>query len=604
MKNTNRALLSSVVALILCCSMLIGSTFAWFTDEVNSSVHTIQAGNLDIMLADKNGTELTKPLAFVNKDGSSDILWEPGATFMTEQFQIINAGNLALKYEIIIKGAAGDVELLDVIEFTMGGQTVDLTNTTMTGELLPGASTGLMVLSGHMDENAGNEYKKMKVTDVELLIKATQLTHENDSFNNQYDALAPYPVAKITNADEHENKILHWGSYGPWSPSYPDYQMLESAYVFVAPHDANTIADCEYKDWYCDYVVSLDRDLEMTNGVGDLFLGGNYGSFGWIGFENPKAIPANTEIPLLGSVTTNPWTYEAIATSVGTFTCGVARTYGSDMTKLNGATFTVRLRLTNPETGEFKDVSTVQYTFTDKAADLNTTLSNATGKVINLTSGVNYGEITLGEVQDVVINGAPGVTMILKTDANTKIENLTVKNVGFEYTVATADCGIVIDANAQIKNLVVEGCTFTGTGAKAGRGISGDNNTATLTLKGCTFKDLGYPIYAWGSYAGLTIEGCTFDNIKSWAIMPQSGFNGDLTVNGCKFVDCLGGGLIKAGTLTAGHTFTFTNNEVNGCTIAGDHNWFQFNASAGTVVMSGNTKDGAAWTPGVAEGLK
>lgn len=212
MKNTNRALLSSVVALILCCSMLIGSTFAWFTDEVNSSVHTIQAGNLDIMLADKNGTELTKPLAFVNKDGSSDILWEPGATFMTEQFQIINAGNLALKYEIIIKGAAGDVELLDVIEFTMGGQTVDLTNTTMTGELLPGASTGLMVLSGHMDENAGNEYKKMKVTDVELLIKATQLTHENDSFNNQYDALAPYPVAKITNADEHENKILHWGS--------------------------------------------------------------------------------------------------------------------------------------------------------------------------------------------------------------------------------------------------------------------------------------------------------------------------------------------------------------------------------------------------------
>ena len=53
-----------------------------------------------------------------------------------------------------------------------------------------------------------------------------------------------------------------------------------------------------------------------------------------------------------------------------------------------------------------------------------------------------------------------------------------------------------------------------------------------------------------------------------------------------------------------GHTFTFTNNEVNGCTIAGDHNWFQFNASAGTVVMSGNTKDGAAWTPGVAEGLK
>ena len=130
------------------------------------------------------------------------------------------------------------------------------------------------------------------------------------------------------------------------------------------------------------------------------------------------------------------------------------------------------------------------------------------------------------------------------------------------------------------------------------------NYTWFSPLKDCTFKDLGYPIYAWGGYEALTVENCVFENIKSWAIMPQSGFDGDLTVTNCQFTNCLGGGLIKAGTLTAGHTFTFTDNTVTGCTIAGDHNWFQFNASAGTVVMSGNTMDGAAWTPGVAEGLK
>ena len=232
------------------------------------------------------------------------------------------------------------------------------------------------------------------------------------------------------------------------------------------------------------------------------------------------------------------------------------------------------------------------------------TVLNTENSTITLVNGVNYGTLTAGELKNVTIEGAEGTVMIFKTTADTKIENVTLKNVKFEYTGATLDCGVVIDANAQIDNLVLEGCTFTGTGAKAGRGISGFNNNASIEIKNCTFKDLGYPIYAWGGYEALTIEGCTFENIKSWAIMPQSGFNGDLTVTGCNFNNCLGGGLIKAGTLTAGHTFTFTNNTITGCTVAGDHNWFQFNVSAGTSVISGNTKDGAAWTPGNADGLK
>lgn len=238
-------------------------------------------------------------------------------------------------------------------------------------------------------------------------------------------------------------------------------------------------------------------------------------------------------------------------------------------------------------------------------AGLESILNNAIeGSTITLSEDVNLGTVTVGELKNVTIKGAENTVMIFKTDANTKIENVTLQNVNFEYSGATADCGVVIDGNAIIDNLVLEGCTFSGTGAKAGRGLSGLNNNASIVIKDCHFKDLGYPIYAWGGYEELKIEGCTFENIKSWAIMPQSGFDGDLTVTGCTFKDCLGGGLIKAGTLTAGHTFTFTNNTVTGCTIAGDHNWFQFNVSAGTKVISGNTKDGASWTPSVAEGLK
>ena len=215
----------------------------------------------------------------------------------------------------------------------------------------------------------------------------------------------------------------------------------------------------------------------------------------------------------------------------------------------------------------------------------------------------DFGTITVGELKDVTIVGNKTSVMIFNTTADTKIENVKLQNVNFEYTGTTANCGIVVDANAQIDNLVVEGCTFTGTGAKAGRGISGLNSNATIVLKECTFKDLGYPIYAWGSYESLTVEGCTFDGVVSWAIMPQSGFDGDLTVTGCIFKDCKGG-LVKAGTLTAGHTFTFTNNTVTNSMGHPNRNWFEFNISAGISVISGNKMDGQTWTPSTADGLK
>ena len=49
-KTTKRALLSSVLALILCMSMFVGTTFAWFTDSVTSANNIITSGNLDVDL--------------------------------------------------------------------------------------------------------------------------------------------------------------------------------------------------------------------------------------------------------------------------------------------------------------------------------------------------------------------------------------------------------------------------------------------------------------------------------------------------------------------------------------------------------------------------
>ena len=49
-KATKRALLTSVMALVMCVVMLVGTTFAWFTDTASTGVNKIQAGNLDIEL--------------------------------------------------------------------------------------------------------------------------------------------------------------------------------------------------------------------------------------------------------------------------------------------------------------------------------------------------------------------------------------------------------------------------------------------------------------------------------------------------------------------------------------------------------------------------
>ena len=241
------------------------------------------------------------------------------------------------------------------------------------------------------------------------------------------------------------------------------------------------------------------------------------------------------------------------------------------------------------------------------ADELNAAIAAAApGSVVVLT-GDDYGTIALGELKDVTLEGYGAATVVFSTDANSKLENVTVKGMDFVYDGSAAvNCGLVINADAQIENLVVENCTFVGTGAKAGRGIYGQNPNATIVLKGCTFSNMGYPIYtmAGGGYKSLEVVGCAFDTIKSWAIMPQyNNYLGDLTVDGCTFTNCVGG-LVKAGAFTAGHTFAFTNNTITNSAEHPAKNWFTIDTTAATAVVSGNTKDGAAWTPGVAEGLK
>lgn len=241
-------------------------------------------------------------------------------------------------------------------------------------------------------------------------------------------------------------------------------------------------------------------------------------------------------------------------------------------------------------------------------AGLSSVLANAPkGSTIVLAEGVNLGEVTVGELKNVTILGSENTSMRFVTNADSKIENVTIKNIDFGFTTGTGQAGacVVINKDAEINNLVLDNITFVGDGNKNSYGITGQNSTASIIVKNCNFSNLGYAIQAisGGGYGSLTVEECTFDNIKSWAIMPQYGYNGDLTINNCTFKNS-GGGLVKTGAFNG--TFTFTNNTITSCTghDGADSKWFEVNASAATKVIDGNIKDGAAWTPGEANGLK
>ena len=206
-KSTKRALLGSVMAMVLCLAMLVGATFAWFTDTASTGVNKIQAGNLDIEIQDKDGKPVTN-LNCVAADGRAQeaIPWEPGCTYELTPFQIVNNGNLALKYKIVVTGLDGDTGLLKVITFTYktaDGATFDINQEGhLTAKGTDKASTGLITLTGKMDTAAGNDYMGKELKNITITVTATQDTVESDSFNNTYDETATYPVVNVTELKE------------------------------------------------------------------------------------------------------------------------------------------------------------------------------------------------------------------------------------------------------------------------------------------------------------------------------------------------------------------------------------------------------------------
>ena len=196
--STKRSLLASVLALVMCVSMLVGTTFAWFTDTASTGVNKIQAGTLDVQLLDEQGRSLEgQTLSWKKAAGHENeaVLWEPGCTYELQPIVIKNAGKLALKYKIVISGIQGDAELNNAIEWTINDTALAADHA-----LAAGASNTLTI-KGHMREDAGNEYQGKSIDGIGITVVATQDTVEYDSNGNTYDERAEYPVLASSVSD-------------------------------------------------------------------------------------------------------------------------------------------------------------------------------------------------------------------------------------------------------------------------------------------------------------------------------------------------------------------------------------------------------------------
>ena len=211
MKNIKKVIVPAIAAIALCISLIAGVTYAWFTDTAKSNVNTIKSGKLDVSLEMQEGDEWVsaegKTLSFLKmkEDGTltadENVLWEPGCTYKLPLLRVVNNGNLALKYRVMLSGATGDLKLLDAISFTANvTKNGEDTATPVTGaygsviaenmlkpEIDGVKSFDTIALEAKMDEEAGNEYRDLTVTGVSVTVYAMQATYESDSNGSDYD---------------------------------------------------------------------------------------------------------------------------------------------------------------------------------------------------------------------------------------------------------------------------------------------------------------------------------------------------------------------------------------------------------------------------------
>ena len=622
-KSTKRALLGSVMAMVLCLAMLVGATFAWFTDTASTGVNKIQAGKLDVALEMKDASGNWVPaegktLNWVKAAAGEQVLWEPGCTYELPQLRVVNKGNLALKYKIQITGIQGDAKLNDVIDWTINDAPINLTE----GHLAANAKGDSFTIKGVMKTTAGNEYQGLSIDGIGITVYASQDTVESDSFNNQYDANATYyPVidfvglkdalgkgGNITIAGDFTGDKTKTGVSDRLTIKTPTTLNFEGVYTVPGSLEASL-------NWAALYITD-ETTINAIDGAGIICEDKTDSSAAYIGGPYVADINAPGK-----TVTVNGGTYYGGGTTFQVTKGTLIVNGGFFQVTPDVDTHDCRYTL-NCIDGNYKNGSAKIFvkggTFVNFDPSNNTAEGAGTNFVADGYSVISETKDN-GDVWYTVVKGT-GVVPSTQDEMNTGITDSSNKDV---TVVMPANSSFTLDNGIAHEGAKSRNITFSGNGSQTvdvitnavsaeggqlnyqrGSSFTFENLTIQagegsfdgivcdeLTYKNCTIKgkltlygkatfinctfenDMAnqYSIWTWGG-TDVTFEGCTFNtNGKAILLYGQATESKptNLVVNNCTFNDRNNGTAGKAAIeigndYNATYTLTVKNATVNG----------------------------------------
>ena len=177
-----KAFILSVSLVALCVTLLVGVTLAIFTSDIDDGTIGINttAGSIQIDILDEADVSLIGEVLYFDKeeDGTKKILWEPGATYVTEGFKVYNAGTVPVNYQIFINYTEEDADLVNVLKFWLTDNPSSLESaveiTSYKGSLDVKNTSDTYYLVVQMNVDAGNAYQGLELNGVGITVHAVQ----------------------------------------------------------------------------------------------------------------------------------------------------------------------------------------------------------------------------------------------------------------------------------------------------------------------------------------------------------------------------------------------------------------------------------------------
>ena len=183
-KSHKQAFIMTALVILLCLVCLTGATLALFTSNLNDGTIGIvtTSGDVEIDIVDTEGATLqNKALGFITSSADKEPLFEPGATFYTQEFQVMNRGDIPVNFSLSVsKDDKIDMEEFDEAfeVWIVRADDEDFKNaeriTSFKGRLEVGESSEKYRLVIKKKESVGNEFQGKTYTGIGVTVYAVQ----------------------------------------------------------------------------------------------------------------------------------------------------------------------------------------------------------------------------------------------------------------------------------------------------------------------------------------------------------------------------------------------------------------------------------------------